>query len=77
MKFFVLLFLGMFLYGVVVGKLGGALIALFCAGFAYWAHKELCRQDRAYCNSPQSAVTPPDTTELLNEHGCQCSTDKL
>lgn len=76
-KFFVVLFLGMFLYGVMVGKLGAGLIALFMAGFAHWSGKQLCRQALAYYNSPRNARKPPNTAALLDEHNCQGWADKL
>ena len=65
MRYFVALLVAFFGYGVIIGKLGAALISLGCAFFFHWAGKTMEKN-----SSP--VVTPKSTLDQLDEYCCEC-----
>lgn len=67
MKFLFWTFIAMALYGLVMGKLGAAMLALLVAGVVIYGSKRLTATDREWTQSPRSASNPPDTVQQLVE----------
>jgi hypothetical protein len=67
----------MFLYGVVAGKLGAALLSLLMAIFVYYSKRVMDRKDREWESMPQRAKEPPATCDVLRDKCCECSADRL
>ena len=73
MRLLQLIFLGMFIYGVVVGIYGAALLSLLMFVFNLWACRVFAAKDRAYAADPRNArALGPSTSDALAEHDCEC-----
>ena len=70
-KYFVAVFLGMFLYGLAVKMYGPALLALFMSGFTLYGHTQLRKRDIEFYTHPRSAKNLPSTEELLDRYNCE------
>jgi hypothetical protein len=77
MRLLVLLFLLMALYGVVIGKLGAAILALLMAGFVQYARGHYAKQDAEWAALPRNAKQPPDTQRALCQYDCECTQDRI
>lgn len=77
MSVLVAIFGFMFLYGVVAGKLGAALLSLGMMVFVYWGSKVLDRRDSEWAAMPQRAKDEPATSDVLRDKCCECSADRL
>src|SRR5690606_12147144 len=77
MKFLVLVFLLMALYGTVTGKLGAALLALGMAGLVQYARGHFARADAKWEALPQHAKQPVDTHDALCRYDCECTRDRI
>ena len=75
MRFLVLVFLLMALYGVVTMHLGGALLALGIAGFVQYARGHFAKADAAWDAMPQHAKQQLDTHDALCHYDCECTRD--
>lgn len=65
MKFLFWTFIAMTVYGLVMGKLGAAILALLAAATVLYGSKRLAAVDRKWAQSPRSASNPPDTVQQL------------
>ena len=66
-------FLGMFVYGLVAGIYGPALLSLMMFAFNVWAGRRFAAQDKAYDADPRNArALGPSTSDALAEHDCEC-----
>jgi hypothetical protein len=70
---FKLIFAGLTAYGIWIGLYGAALLSLLMLGFVYYSEAMMHRQENNYRRSPRSAVTVPDTLDLLDHKACACS----
>jgi len=78
MRLLQLIFLGMFIYGVVVGIYGAALLSLLMFVFTLWACRVFAAKDRAYAADPRNArALGPSTSDALAEHDCECMRSKF
>jgi len=78
MRLLQLIFLGMFIYGVVVGIYGAALLSLLMFVFNLWACRVFAAKDRAYAADPRNArALGPSTSDALAEHDCECMRSKF
>ena len=77
MTFLIILFAALFFYGLWIGQLGGAGLALFMAGFVYWARGEFAKQDAAAEKDPARAQCPKSTEQCLCDGECECSGDSI
>lgn len=73
MKFLTAVFLAMVVYGVAIGHLGGAILALFMVWFCWWGARVLDKRDADYNADPRNAKPMPDTLEVLESQACECS----
>lgn len=71
-------FLGLFLYGLVAGALGGALLALLMWALICYATGVFAAQDAAYNNS-KAAARPlqAPTSDVLDKYECECMADRF
>lgn len=68
------IFLGMFLYGLWAGLLGGAILALVVWAFVCYAEGVFAAQEAAYNKDPRNAKPlEPPTRDALKDHDCECS----
>lgn len=74
---FVYIFLGLFVYGLFMGKLGAAFLSLFLAGGTVWAIREMRKQDEAWAKDPCNAATEHTTTAELDKQECESSRSEL
>ena len=66
-------FLGMFVYGLVIGSSAGAVISLLMFGLVVFAERKFAADDRAYAADPRNArALGPSTNDALAEHDCEC-----
>jgi hypothetical protein len=72
MRTLLIIFLTMFLYGVVTFQPAGTFISLVAAVLVYYGGKHLDKKHRAALNDPRLAYKPKDTTSLLDKHQCEC-----
>jgi hypothetical protein len=73
MRLLQLVFLGMFIYGLVAGMYGGMLLACMMFLFNVWAERKFAAQDRAHATDPRNArALGPSTNDALAEHDCEC-----
>jgi hypothetical protein len=73
MRLLLLVFLGMFVYGIWAGMHGGAIIALGMLVFIWLAERVFAAQDKAYDADPRNArALGPSTNDALTEHDCEC-----
>jgi len=77
MTFLILLFLAMFVYGVVTAQWGGAVLALLMTGFCYWARGQFAAQDAAAARDPARAQCPKSTEQCLCDGECECTRDSI
>lgn len=70
---FKLIFAGLTAYGVWTGLNGAAILAGFMVGFVYYSEARLRKQENEYRRSPRSAITVPDTLDLLDHKACASS----
>jgi len=70
------IFAAMVVYGLVIGHIGGALIALCMLGFIYYANRVFKQQDAAWRADPRNASNPRCTLHDLDEACVECSTPK-
>ena len=71
-------FLGLFLFGLWAGMLGGALLALLMWALVCYATGVFAAQDAAYNNGRAAArplATP--TSDALDKHECECMADRF
>lgn len=68
MKALAIIFLCMFLYGIVANSMGAGLIALFMCFFTLWAEKKFEMQDKVKDNNLH--LMP--TEHALEKHECEC-----
>jgi len=74
----VLVFFGMALYGALTGHLGGALLALFMAGFTIWGQTVMRKQDERWAADPRNAQrVKGSTSDDLETYECECTRDHL
>jgi hypothetical protein len=71
-------FLGMFIYGMVVGIYGAGFLALLMFVFNVWACRVFAAKDSAWAADPRNAkpVASP-TSDALAEHECECMRSKF
>jgi hypothetical protein len=69
-------FLGLFIYGLIISHLGGALLSLGMVGFMYYASKRFAAQDAAYAADPRNAPKPPCKQAELDQAGVECAWPK-
>jgi hypothetical protein len=73
MRLLLLVFLGMFIYGLWAGMYGGAIISLGMLVFIWLGERRFAAQDRAYAADPRNAKPlGPSTDDALAEHDCEC-----
>ena len=72
-KYFVAVFLGMAIYGLVAHKYGPAMLSLAMAGFTLYGHRELRKRDIEFYLHPRSAKSVPSTEQLLDQYNCEAS----
>jgi hypothetical protein len=71
-------FLGLFIYGLWAGMLGGALLALLMWALVCYATGVFAAQDTAYNNSKAAAqLLQAPTIDTLDKYECECMADKL
>jgi len=76
-KFLVVVFLGMFAYGMWVGIYGAAGLALLMAGFVQLARGRFAREDAAWEQSSANAKEPKSVDHALCDYECECMRDTL
>ena len=67
------IFLTMFVYGVVVGHYGPALLSLGMVVFVIWGARQLAKRDTEVYASQASAVKIPDTLEVMDKQEVESS----
>lgn len=77
MKLLATVFFGMALWGFLFGKAGAGLIALAFGVMTLFAIRKFKQQDKQWRDDPGHAATEPCTTQMLDEHCCECTGDKL
>lgn len=78
MRVLTLAFLLLALYGVVIGHLGGALLALLMCAVLHYAKGVFAAQDAAYNAHPDRASPlQAPTSDALAKAESECSADKL
>ena len=70
-------FLVLALAGAFTGKLGVALLSLGMMVFTLYAKKKFDEQDKTVLTDPSYARKEPDTLEILDREGCECSVAKF
>lgn len=71
------IFLALFMYGVIVGHYGGAIISLGTAVFVLWGARQLAKRDAEFYASPASAKTIPDTLEAMAKQEVESSSSRF
>lgn len=59
------------LFGLWSGLYGAAIMSFAMIGLVAYAERVFAEQDRAYAESPASAVEPLSTLDLLDKHGSE------
>lgn len=73
-SFLALVFLGMFVYGIVVGLYGAAILSLIMCAFTIFAGKQLRKRDIEYYTHPRSArQAQRPTSDALADHDTEGS----
>jgi hypothetical protein len=72
MKLLVAIFLGMFVYGMVVGPFGAGAIALLSAVAVCYSARRLAYNTRKHSADPRNAKAVPCTTAELDKYECEC-----
>lgn len=76
-RYLVIMFFAMSLYGVFTGFIGASLLALLMAGVCIYAERHFAEQDRKWANDPANArEAKPDTLRALEQHECECMRSK-
>lgn len=65
------------LFGLWSGLYGAAIMSFAMIGLVAYAERVFAEQDRAYAESPASAVEPVDTLSLLAQHCCEGSESRF
>jgi len=73
MKYLAGIFLALFMYGVIVGHYGAAIISLGMVAFVFWGARQLVKRDAEFYASPASAKTIPDTLEAMDKQEVESS----
>jgi hypothetical protein len=68
MKILLALFIAMGIYGVFSDHLGAGAMSFVCAYLVRWGGRRMQEEEAAYYASPDNAIQPKDTTELLSSH---------
>jgi hypothetical protein len=78
MRLLLVVFLGMFIYGLWAGMHGGAIIALGMLVFIWLGERVFAAQDKAYNADPRNArAVQCPTSDALAEHDCECMRSKF
>ena len=78
MRILTLVFLLLALYGVVIGHLGGALLALLMCAVLHYAKRVFAAQDAAYNPRPgRASPLQAPTSDALARAESECMADKL
>lgn len=71
------IFLALAAYGFYMGLYGGAILSLMVWVFVCYASRVFVAQEEAWRNDPRNAKMPPSTEDMIDEHRCECSGDKM
>lgn len=77
MKILATIFFALVIASVMFGDLGVALFALFMLILLRYAEQVFKKQDEAYADDPRHATTCPDTLDILEQKGCECSESRF
>lgn len=72
-KFLFALFFAMFVYGLVSGQVVIGLCCLFCGLCLCYFSNKMTVREAAWRASPEGAVAPPPTDEMLDRYASECS----
>jgi hypothetical protein len=72
MKLLFVIFLGMFVYGMVVGPYGAGAIALLAAVAICYCARRLAYNTRLHNADPHNAKSAPCTVAELDKYECEC-----
>jgi len=72
MKFLVYTFIAIAVYGLIMGKVGAALLALLCAGILVLFARNIDKHHAAQKLDPYWAKPNPDTLQELERQDTEC-----
>lgn len=70
-------FLAMAFWGVLIGHLGGAVLAVFMWALMHYAHRVFALQDQVYYSDPERAPVQASTSDALQAAESECMADKV